>query len=326
MNTNILVYAERLRSGIPGIVYELLGKARALAEAHGSDISVLLPGPATEEEVASFGAAHRVLIVEHDAATSPTPEGMLQSVHDAAALTQPGLLLMPATTLASDVAALFAADTGARLVTNCIDFDITHDGITACSRQYGGKILVDVLVDSTPAVLCVLAGAFQEQEGCVTGTPSPVKLPSPVLPDQRMRATRFIPPAPGDVDLAQMPVLLSVGRGIQNKENIGIVEELASKLNGAVCASRPVIDQGWLPLTRQIGRSGLMVKPRVYMAFGISGAPEHVEGMKDAGLIIAINTDRTAPIFNVAHYGVAADALDVVPALLEALENVVQHT
>jgi len=114
--------------------------------------------------------------------------------------------------------------------------------------------------------------------------------------------------------------LVAVGRGIQQKDNLELAEELAQALGGVVCASRPVIDQGWLPATRQVGKSGMTVKPRCFLALGISGAPEHVEGMKGSELIIAVNTDPKAPIFDVAHYGAVADLMDLVPALIEALK------
>jgi electron transfer flavoprotein alpha subunit len=109
-----------------------------------------------------------------------------------------------------------------------------------------------------------------------------------------------------------------VGRGIQQQDNLALAEELATALGGAVCASRPVVDQGWLPATRQVGKSGMTVRPKLYLAFGISGAPEHVEGMQSAELIVAVNTDPKAPIFDAAHYGAELDALDLLPALAEA--------
>jgi electron transfer flavoprotein alpha subunit len=112
-----------------------------------------------------------------------------------------------------------------------------------------------------------------------------------------------------------------VGRGIQSQDNLPMAEELAELLKGAVCASRPVIDQGWLPLTRQVGKSGMIVKPKLYLAAGISGAPEHVEGMKNADVTIAINTDPNAPIFDVAKYGICGDALDILPALVEGIKT-----
>jgi len=123
------------------------------------------------------------------------------------------------------------------------------------------------------------------------------------------------------VDITQQEVLVAVGRGLQSKDNLALAEELANALGGAVCASRPVIDQGWLPLSRQVGKSGMTVKPKIYVALGISGAPEHIEGMKDSSTIIAVNSDPQAPIFNIAHYGVVGDVLDLIPVLTEEVRS-----
>jgi electron transfer flavoprotein alpha subunit len=123
------------------------------------------------------------------------------------------------------------------------------------------------------------------------------------------------------VDITKAPILVGVGRGIQNADNMSLAEELAAALSGVVCASRPVIDQGWLPLTRQVGKSGMTVKPKLYLALGISGAPEHLEGMKQSELIVAVNTDPNAPIFSVAHYGAVVDALELLPLLTEEVSN-----
>jgi electron transfer flavoprotein alpha subunit len=128
-----------------------------------------------------------------------------------------------------------------------------------------------------------------------------------------------IKPAGGDVDITAQTKLVSVGRGIGGKENIELAEELSEKLGATVSASRPVVDAGWLPRTRQVGKSGLKVKPKLYLMLGISGAPEHLEGMKSAELIIAVNTDKKAPIFNVAHYGATNDLFEVAEAMLELL-------
>jgi electron transfer flavoprotein alpha subunit len=131
----------------------------------------------------------------------------------------------------------------------------------------------------------------------------------------------FEEPEAGDVDITQQDVLVAVGRGISNEANLEVAEELADAFGGAVCGSRPVIDQGWLPLMRQVGKSGATVKPRLYVAAGISGAPEHVEGMRDAEMIIAVNPDADAPIFSVADYGIVDDAADVLEALAEAVRK-----
>jgi len=131
----------------------------------------------------------------------------------------------------------------------------------------------------------------------------------------------MLEPPPGDVDITKARVLVAVGRGIQNAENLQLANELGEVLGGAVCASRPVVDQGWLPLTRQVGKSGMTVQPKLYLALGISGAPEHVEGMKRSEMILAVNTDPKAPIFDIAHYGVVADALDLAPLLVEEIRQ-----
>jgi len=140
------------------------------------------------------------------------------------------------------------------------------------------------------------------------------------LTETRITFKQYIEPEMGDVDITKETVLIAVGRGIQNQDNLPLVEELARALHGAVCGSRPVIDQGWLPTTRLVGKSGKTVKPMVYLALGISGAPEHVEGMADSEVIIAINTDPTAPIFEVAKYGATVDLFDLIPALIEQLK------
>jgi electron transfer flavoprotein alpha subunit len=133
---------------------------------------------------------------------------------------------------------------------------------------------------------------------------------------------QYIEPESGDVDISKEPLLISVGRGIQNQDNISLAEELAQVLGGVVCASRPVVDQGWLPTSRLVGKSGSTVKPKLYLAIGISGAPEHVEAITSSDVIIAINTDPAAPIFNIAKYGTTADLFDLVPALTERLKQI----
>jgi electron transfer flavoprotein alpha subunit len=184
-------------------------------------------------------------------------------------------------------------------------------------------MLVDVEVQKEHAILSVLPGAFRAERGMVERVPpmvEDVQLKTS-LDGLRMRFERLIEPDAGDVDITQAPILVSVGRGIQNKENLSLAEELADAIGGVMSSSRPVVDQGWLPMTRQVGRSGMIVKPKLYLAVGISGAPEHVEGMKDSEMIIAINADAKAPIFNIADYGVVGDLFEIVPALTEKLKE-----
>jgi electron transfer flavoprotein alpha subunit len=181
---------------------------------------------------------------------------------------------------------------------------------------------VETEINAPTAIVAILPGSFKKEKGETTAA-AKVKIRNSPVPLDSLK-TKFcsvIEPPKGDVDITQQAVLVSVGRGIQNKENIQVAEELAKLLNGVVSASRPVVDQGWLPLTRLVGRSGMLVKPKLYFALGISGAPEHVEGMKNSSTIIAVNTDPKAPIFSIADYGVVCDLFDVANALIEKLRK-----
>jgi electron transfer flavoprotein alpha subunit len=163
--------------------------------------------------------------------------------------------------------------------------------------------------------------SYRPAEGKGAQPPVLESLAAPALDPLCIALKRYIEPEAGDVDIAKEPLLISVGRGIQNKDNIELAAELAAALGGTVCGSRPVVDQGWLPPSRLVGKSGKHVKPKVYLALGISGAPEHVEGMADSDTIIAVNTDPNAPIFGVARYGTTVDLFELVPALTEKIKQ-----
>jgi electron transfer flavoprotein alpha subunit len=173
-------------------------------------------------------------------------------------------------------------------------------------------------VDS-PAVVMVLPGAFDTDAGRVAGSPTVSEL-TVQESGGKVRFSKLIEPDAGDVDITQSGVLVAVGRGIGSKDDIELAEELAELLEADLACSRPIVDAGWMEKSRQIGKSGFKVKPRVYIALGISGAPEHIEGMKESATIIAINSDENAPIFDIAHYGLAEDLFDVCEELIEELE------
>jgi electron transfer flavoprotein alpha subunit len=190
--------------------------------------------------------------------------------------------------------------------------------LTMSCQVYGGRMSADVSAEGDMAIAACLAGSFPVEAG--QGSTAATTMASPVdLSGLKVKFVEAIKPAAGDVDITSQMKLVSVGRGIGGKENIELAEELAGKLGAIVSASRPVVDAGWLPRTRQVGKSGLKVKPKLYLMLGISGAPEHLEGMQSAELIIAVNTDKKAPIFNVAHYGATADLFEVADAMLELL-------
>jgi electron transfer flavoprotein alpha subunit len=217
-----------------------------------------------------------------------------------------------------DLAAWLSARLNKPCVAYARDLCIENGLLVVDSQVYGGKMLAEVAPEGDMAIVACVAGSFPAEAG--RGSTPAIKVDSPVAFDGlKTKFIEAIKPAGGDVDITAQDKLVSVGRGIGGKENIELAEELAEKLGAVVSASRPVVDAGWLPRTRQVGKSGLKVKPKLYLMLGISGALEHLEGMKSADLIIAVNTDKKAPIFNVAHYGATADLFEVAEAMLEIL-------
>ena len=195
-------------------------------------------------------------------------------------------------------------------------------GSKLISQICGGKIMAECNLPEPTALITLVPGGYKPEQGQSTQSPPITSIPMQQLDGLRIMLNQYIEPETSDVDISKEPLLIAVGRGIQNQDNISLAEELASAIGGVVCASRPVVDQGWLPTSRLVGKSGSTVKPKVYLAIGISGAPEHVEAITGSDVIIAINTDPAAPIFNIAKYGTTADLFDLVPVLTEQIRNI----
>lgn len=321
MSQDILVVAEHLKGEIDDVTFELLGKGRELATATGGKLICALLGSGLQDKVASLGAADAVALVDHAKLADFNPEAWgtaLDAVVDSDA---PVVTLIANTSMGMDLAAALAARRGWPLVAYATDVVIDAGSVVATSQLYGGKIFTESVLEGEAGVVSVLAGSFPADAGRTEGSPEVRSIEAPAaVEDTRLQFVELIEPEGGDVDITQHDVLVCVGRGIQSEDNLPIVEELANALGGALCSSRPIVDNKWLPKTRQVGKSGLKVKPKIYLALGVSGAPEHIEGMKDAELIIAVNTDETAPIFEHAHLGTTEDLLDVVPALTAKLK------
>jgi electron transfer flavoprotein alpha subunit len=320
MAGNIWVLAEHWRGRLADCTFELLALGSELAAGLGVPLEAVLLGHEARGLAAALGAADAVLLVEDPLLAEPNPEACSRSLERLVAERSPRVLLVPWSNASADILGLLAARAALPLANFCRDVTVRDGGLEARCVLYGGKMEATVEVPGGTAVLGVLPGARAGAGAKVDRTP-PIETVAAGLPtDLPVRFAAYLEPEAGDVDVTQQTALVAVGRGIQTQDNIELADDLAGALGGAVAASRPVIDQGWLPLTRQVGKSGATVKPKVYVAAGISGAPEHVEGMKNADLIIAINTDPQAPIFGVAHYGIVGDALDLLPALTEAVK------
>ncbi len=320
--SDILVLAETPRGVLSGIVAELLGAARRLADATGGHVLAAVLSADGSPFVSGLQAADRILVVNHPSLAEYSPELFLAALQAVIQAETPRAVLVGSTSIGWDVAPLLAARLNAPLVLGCQQASIEDGQVRATCSLCGGKMLANVRIQEAPAILMILPGSFTPATSTGKAQVEPVSPPAdlPAPDGARVAFRQWILPPPGDVDITAQTVLVAVGRGIQQKENLEPIQQLADLLGGAVCASRPIVDQGWLPTTRQVGKSGMTVKPKLYLALGISGAPEHVEGMSGSDLIIAVNTDPKAPIFDVADYGVQMDLMDLVEPLTQAIQ------
>ncbi|MBI1728807.1 MAG: electron transfer flavoprotein subunit alpha/FixB family protein [Candidatus Rokubacteria bacterium] len=321
MLNDVAVVLEHMEGVLAEVSFEMLAKGRELARASGGRLVAVLPGHGVRNLVDELGAADVVTLVEHEALAHYTPEAYVRALAAALTALEPRAALVASSSMGLDQAGALSVRLGWPLCAYCRDAHLDGDGLSAVSQIYGGKLLAEAVVQGAHAICAMLPGAAQAAEGRAPGTPAVEMISPPDLVALPVRFKRLIRPEAGDVDITRESVLVSVGRGIQSQDNIPLLEELAHALGGALSASRPIVDQGWLPKTRQVGKSGLSVKPKLYVAVGISGAPEHIEGMRGAELILAINTDPGAPIFDVAHYGVVSDLFDVLPLLTEKIKS-----
>jgi len=319
MRNDVLVLAEHLNGKLSDISLEMTGKARPLAAAFGGKVVAVMLGSGVKALGESLGA-DTVLYVDDLALVDFNPEAYGRVLAALVKERRPRLVMIGNTSVGMDLAAGLSVTTGLPLIAYVNSLAAENGTLVATSQIYGGKIQAEAVPEGEACIVSCLAGAFPADAG--KGAAPVEQIGSPVpLGDLKVKFVKLIEPEGGDVDITQQSVLVSIGRGIGGPENIELAQELADALGAAVSASRPLTDAGWLPKTRQVGKSGLTVKPKVYLAFGISGAPEHLEGMRGAELIIAVNTDPKAPIFDVAHYGATCDMLDLIPALTEKVKG-----
>jgi electron transfer flavoprotein alpha subunit len=320
---DIYVVAEQLEGQLSDVTFEMLGKARALAPSLGGRVVAVLLGSGIQDMATKLGAADHVLLVDDPILQHFVPERAERVLQTLLQKEQPALTMIASTSMGMDLAAALSAALDWPLIAYCNDARIEDGHVVATSQMYGGKIAVETVSEGQHTILSIIAGVFPAAEGQSAAPATSVQtVAGDVAGAARVRFKGLSMPEAGDVDITRAPLLVSVGRGIGSKDNIELVEELAGALGAELAASRPIIDSGWLPKLRQVGKSGLTVKPKLYLAVGISGAPEHLQGMKDAELIIAINSDASAPIFEVAHYGIVGDLFDIVPALTEQIAAV----
>ncbi len=316
---------EHRRGEIRDATFEVMTCGRKLADQTGSRLTAVLLGSDTDAMVTSLKRhAHRILVVDDPAFKDFNNEFYRAALADIVAREQPLMTLVGHTAYGIEVASALGAELDVPFTTDCISVEMADDRPVAVRQVYDGKLNERVSFREAPSYLVSLrAGATAAEEGDADG--EVVALETPPLPDPaHLKFLDYIEAVTGDVDITKADIVVSVGRGIKEEKNIPLVEEFAGAIGGVLACSRPVADAEWLPKDRLVGSSGKTIKPKLYIAIGISGSFQHLTGMKNSDTIIAINKDPEAPIFNEADYGIVDDLFKVLPALKNSIAEMKQ--
>jgi electron transfer flavoprotein alpha subunit len=315
---DILVLVELLQGEVRDVTFEMLSAARGL----GGNVSGLLLGADTarlSEKVNRF--CDRLVVVENPGLADFNPEFYQHVMADVIAAESPRLVMIAHSAMGVDLAPALAVKTGLGLVTDVVDVRLDAQGLLFTRQMYSSKICADWRLKDDRGIATVRAGALKvasdegasdrvaRREGQVTRREMPAGLRA------RRRFSGYEEAPVTGVDITKANAIVAVGRGIKEQKNLQLVEKFAKAIGAEIACSRPVIDSGWLPKERQIGSSGKTVKPKLYIGLGISGAFQHVAGIKGVETIIAVNKDPNAPIFGIAHYGIVGEIMKILPAL-----------
>jgi electron transfer flavoprotein alpha subunit len=314
-----LVVMERRGSDWHRMSWETLAAGQQLAAQIGQTVSAAVVGEAGE---LAGKKLDRVYTVKHELLANYTADGFTAALEQLIRKTNPSIVLFPHTYQVRDFAPKLATRFDKVLISDTVGFRVDAGAPIFVRQLFQGKLNADVKPGGgEPHFVSIQAGAFRADQ--VEAGTSPVEQFAPELTADAIRAKPLEPfrESARAVDLTSAEIIVSVGRGIKEKDNIPIVEELAKALGAELAASRPICDNGWLPMERQVGSSGQTVSPKMYLAVGISGAIQHLVGMKGAKTIVAINKDANAPIFEVADYGIVGDLFEVVPALVAEVKK-----
>jgi electron transfer flavoprotein alpha subunit len=318
----ILVVAEQRDGTLNRATLETIAAAQTLAG--GMPVKAVVFGQSVvtiAQELAT--TVSEVLLVEHPILAAYTPDGFTSALQQTVAAAQPAYVLLPHTYQTRDYAPMAAVRLGASLITDVTGINGAGAAATFTRPMFQGKLSAEVRPQGQgPRCITVQIGAFRA-DAVTRGEAGPVTRLDLTIDASAIRQTPEPPfkEAKQAVDLGQAERIVAVGRGIKSQENIAIADRLAKAMSAEIAASRPICDSGWLPMDRQIGSSGQTVAPKLYIALGISGAIQHLVGMKGARTIVAINKDADAPIFEVADYGIVGDLFEIVPVLVSELEK-----
>ena len=338
----VFVFAQQVDNEISGIAFELIGKGKDLAKDLNTEVTAVLIGSGVKglaDELAAYGA-DRVIVVDDpelkDYRTEPYTHALASVINQY----KPEIMLIGATAIGRDLGPRVSARVATGLTADCTQLDIgdfplvaregqeqKHNQLLMTRPAFGGNTIATIACpDNRPQMATVRPGVMQKIDR-IEGAKAVVEESNPgFTPDNKyVEILDVVKSITDTVDIMDAKILVSGGRGMGCPENFEMLKELADVLGGEVSCSRAVVDAGWEPKDLQVGQTGKTVRPQVYFAIGISGAIQHVAGMEESDLIIAINKDETAPIFEVADYGIVGDALKIVPKLTEVLKATIKE-
>jgi len=322
---SVFVWIEQFNGDPVSLSWEALGKARELADALGTQAAAIVLGQGVQgiaEQAIAFGA-DVVYLADDPTLASFRVDPFAAVIESLASQHEPAIMLWGGTSRGRELAAAIGADLGVGAAADCLDLQLDDDDRLVATRPiYAGNILTDVVFRRTPQIATVRARAFPMPEPDPSRTGEVVATPAVLDEDAiRVSVVGLEQATEGEVSVADAQIIVSGGRGVKGPEGFEPIRGLAAVLGAAVGASRAAVDAGWVPYAHQVGQTGKTVQPDLYIACGISGAIQHLAGMRTAKTIVAINKDSEAPIYQLADYGIVEDLFKVVPALTEALKE-----
>ena len=323
MSNGILVFAEHRAGAINKTTFEAIAAAQSLGRELQQTVAAVVLGSGANnlaQEIAAYDVS-RVVYADDEKLADYTPDAYTDAMEQVVRQVDPQYVILPHTYLVRDFAPKLTARFQKGLISDCIRAQAAEGRVTFSRRIFLGKIDADIVSEGEPPIFATFQSGAYRGDQASKGSSAQVETVAVEIKDVRMKPEAPFQEVKQAVDLTKADVIVAIGRGIKSKENIALAEKLAEALGGDIAASRPICDAEWLPIDRQIGSSGQTVAPKLYIALGISGAIQHLVGMKNSGTIVAINKDPEAPIFDIADYGIVGDIFEAVPVLTEEIKK-----
>jgi electron transfer flavoprotein alpha subunit len=323
MSNGILVFVEHRAGVFNRASFEAVAAAQSLGTELGQPVTAVVLGAGANNlasEVAGYDVS-RVVYADNEKLAEYTPDGYADAMERVVRSLDPQFVIMPHTYLVRDFAPKLSARFGKGLISDCIRARVADGNVTFSRRIFLGKIDADIVSDGAAPIFATFQSGAYRADMAAKGGGASVETMQVEVGEVRMKPEAPFQEVKQAVDLTKAETIVAIGRGIKSKDNIALAEKLAEVLGGDIAASRPICDAEWLPIDRQIGSSGQTVAPKLYVALGISGAIQHLVGMKNSGTIVAVNKDPEAPIFDIADYGIVGDLFEVLPVLTEEIRK-----